>query len=83
MHSISTEPSTLFYGQRLFQQFVVDAFAVVDQVKLDWIRCNQSKIRADLYNGLADAIVQDECNAQVLGKRTILQSSYTVGDRFM
>ena len=62
LHTRQLEPSTLFYRRRLLQQLVVNGFAVVDQPKLDWIRYNQSKICADLYNGLADVLIQDECN---------------------
>ena len=83
MHTRQLEPSTVFYGRRLLLQLVVDGFAVVDQAKLDWIRYNQSKIRVDLYNGLADALIQDKCNPQALGKRTVLPSSFLGGDRFM
>ena len=83
LHTQQLEPSILFNGRRLLQQLVVDEFAVVDQAKLDWIRYNQSKIHADLYNGLADVLIQDECNPQALGKRTVLPSSFLGGDRFM
>ena len=34
LHTRGEEPATLFQAQRLFQQFVVDAWAVVDQSKL-------------------------------------------------
>jgi len=44
---------------------------------------NQSQIRSDLYNGLADAIVQDEVNPAALGRRIELPSSFLGGDRFM
>ena len=77
------EPFTLFYGRGLLQQLVVHGFGVVDQTKLDWIRYNRSKIRADLYNGLANALIQDECNPEALGKRTVLPSSFLGGNRFM
>jgi len=74
---------TLFQGARLFQQYLVDAFATVDQTKLEWIRMNQSQIQSDLYNGLADAIVRDEVNPQALGRRIVLASSFLGGDRFI
>ena len=83
MHTWQLEPFTLFYGRRLLQQLVVDRFAVVDQAKLDCIRYNRSNICADLYNGLANALIQDECNPEALGKRTVLPSSFLGGNRFM
>ena len=83
MHIRLQEPTTLFLAGRLFQQYIVDVFAVVDQAKLDWIRMHQAQIRADLYNGLADAIVPDEVNASALGRRIVLPSSFLGSDRFM
>ena len=83
LHTRSQEPATLFQAGRLFQQYVVDAFAVVDQAKLECIRMHQAQIRADLYNGLADTIVRDEVDASALGRRIVLPSSFLGSDRFM
>jgi hypothetical protein len=48
------------------------------------MRHNQSQFRADLYNGIADSMAQnDEVDGADLGRRIILPSSYTGGDRFM
>ena len=77
------EPATLFLASRLFQQYIVDAWTVVDQAKLEWIRMNQASLRADLYNGLADAIVQNEVDILVLGWRIVLPSSFLASDRFI
>jgi len=55
----------------------------VNQAKLEWIRINQASLRADLYNGLADAIVQDKVDISVLGRRIVLPSSFLGSDRFM
>ncbi|CEI93607.1 Putative Transcriptional factor B3 [Rhizopus microsporus] len=69
----------IFYAKKLFQQFLADAWAVRDQNKLDWIRHNQDRLRADVYNGLADAIAEgDQVNAANLGRRFILPSSHTI-----
>ena len=83
MHPRIGESDILFCGQRLWQQYLVDAWAVCDQNKLLWLSHHQANIRSDLYNGLVDAMVRDEIDASAIGKRTILPSSYTAGDRFM
>lgn len=83
LHQRATEYPTIFLSKRLFQQYLVDAWAICDQNKLDWIRNHQSDIRADLYNGLQDALINDDVNAASLGRRFILPSSYTGGPRFM
>ncbi|KAG1447044.1 hypothetical protein G6F56_009386 [Rhizopus delemar] len=44
---------------------------------------NQSKIRADLYNGLEDALINQDTDAGSIGTRLILPSSFVGGPRFM
>ncbi|KDQ53685.1 hypothetical protein JAAARDRAFT_136560, partial [Jaapia argillacea MUCL 33604] len=61
---------------------MVDAWAVTDQAKLRWFRNNQTKIMADVYQGLVDAVARD-ANLNDIGKRTILPSSYIAGTRCM
>lgn len=61
----------------------MDAWAVCDQNGLVWLQNNQRNLRADLYNGLADTLLHTDGNLENLGRRMILPSSYTGGDRFM
>ncbi len=42
----------LFRGGRLRQQFIMDAYVVVEQNRLRYSCLNQKKIRVDLYQGL-------------------------------
>jgi len=51
-HIRRNDPETLFRGGRLFQQYVVDAWCSIEGSELFWIRENQKKIRADLYQGV-------------------------------
>ena len=60
LHPRWDEQSTIFQAQMLFQQFVVDAWAVCDQNKLAWIRSHQANIRSDLYHGLADVTESED-----------------------
>lgn len=48
-----------------------------------WLHTNQSRLRSDLYNGLADTLVQSNVNTDAIGRRIILPSSFTGGDRYM
>ena len=70
-------------GYRLFQQYVVDAWANIDQAVLKWIFHNQSDIRADLYSGSGDTAAISDATSDQVGKRIILPSSYIGSDRFM
>ena len=83
LHQRTNEYPTLFLAKGLFQKYLVNAWAICDQNKLDWIRNHQSDIRADLYNGLQDALINDDVNADYLGRHFILPSSYTGGPRLM
>ena len=42
---------SLRLGGRLFQQFLVDAWACIEQARLLWVRLNQAAIRSELYSG--------------------------------
>jgi len=69
----------LQYGRRMFQAYIVDEAVRIEDDRLKWIYLNQSTIRADLYQGLADALEADDVlNA---GRRKILPSSFTNGPR--
>ena len=82
LHTRNTEYPIILKAKRLFQQYLVDIWAICDQNKLDWFRRNQKRIRADLYGGLEDALLNEDVDARALG-RMILPSSYTGGPRFM
>lgn len=75
------EDNMLHLSGRLFQQFVVDIYAQIEQDRLLYLRYNQDKIRADVYQGLIDATVSGEFNR--IGRRVVLPSSFTGGDRYM
>lgn len=74
---------TLLYGGKLAQQYWTDMYVKVEQSRLDFILFNQQKIRAELYQGLLDAIDHhDEANAGVpVEKSVILPSTFLGGHR--
>ena len=82
LHLRANEYPIIFKAKRLFQQYLVDTWAVCEQNKLDWIGDNQRKIRSDLYGGLEDALLGDDVDVRSTG-RLILPSSFTGGPRYM
>ena len=52
---------------RLFHQYLGDIFAKVEQLRFNNIKCNQQKIRVDLYNKLADAVSAGDINPGEFG----------------
>ena len=68
---------------RLYHQYLVDMYAKVEQLRLNYIKCNQQKIRVDLYSGLADAISSGDIDPGEFERRMILPSSFTSSPREM
>ncbi|GKE93842.1 DNA helicase, partial [Tanacetum coccineum] len=73
----------LFRGGRLFQQYVIGVFCVVEQNRLDYIRKKQNDIRSDYLSGLYDAISRGERDGYEVEGRIILPMSFTGGPRYM
>lgn len=83
LHERLNESNHLFLAGRLWQQYLVDAFASCDQNKLTYLRQNQKALRVELYRGVADAIDSGD-NFENIGRRaTILPSTYIGGPRSM
>ncbi|CAG8492365.1 13106_t:CDS:2, partial [Dentiscutata heterogama] len=59
LHVRSPIDSILHHAGRLFHQYIVDQYAKIEQNRLLWQRMNQQTIRAELYQGLADALAND------------------------
>jgi hypothetical protein len=68
---------------RLLQQFIVDAYACIEQNRLKFIRKNQRQLRCDLYNGLQDALNAGNVFRNDIGQKMILPSSFQGGERAM
>ncbi|XP_028752798.1 uncharacterized protein LOC114712429 [Neltuma alba] len=81
--SRENEISILLHAGKLFQQFIVDGYTMIESQRLLWVRTHQKELRADLYQGLTDALLSGERNASSVGKRVIVPSSFTGGARYM
>ena len=66
---------------RLMQQYVVDMYAKIEQLRLNFIRNNQAQLRAEQYQGLYDAILHGD--AQNTGRKIILPATFHGGPRYM
>ncbi|CAN1247135.1 ATP-dependent DNA helicase PIF1 [Linum grandiflorum] len=72
----SQSQSHILLCGKLFQQYVVNAYALVDEERLDWQRKNQWILRRHVYHGLVDAFNKGDTDLEHSGKRMILSSSY-------
>ncbi|XP_052111545.1 LOW QUALITY PROTEIN: uncharacterized protein LOC127742858 [Arachis duranensis] len=69
--------------RRLFQQFLVDGFSMIESSRLNYIRLDQEKLRCEMYKGIKEAVLSGETTPSSRGKRIILPSSFTGGPRYM
>ncbi|CAH1440059.1 unnamed protein product [Lactuca virosa] len=75
--------NVILLGGRLLQQFVVDIYIKLETSRLEFCRKNQSKIRADLYQGLVDCVNAGEVRPTMIGQRVVLPASFIGGPRDM
>ncbi|ONM33732.1 hypothetical protein ZEAMMB73_Zm00001d041806 [Zea mays] len=73
----------ILHGKRLFQQFAVDTYIKIESSRLDFICKNQDQLRADLYQGLVDIMLDGDVRAEKVGKRTVLSALFIGGPRDM
>ena len=62
---------TLIKAWRLFHQYVVDVFTVIEQERLRWAKDNQDQLRADLYKNIFDAVSKGDTKGIKIGKKVI------------
>nr|XP_042905134.1 uncharacterized protein LOC122270722 [Parasteatoda tepidariorum] len=82
--SIRETFSLLHRSQKLYLQWVVDMYVRIEGTRLNFIRHNQSNLRADMYLNVADYIHQRaaENNLRV-GRQVILPSSFIGSPLYM
>ena len=68
----------------LFQQYIVDMYSKVEVAPLLYIHYNQSKLHAEVYQGLSDAVHASDGNVDgsQLGRQVVLPSSFTGGTQY-
>lgn len=79
----SAEGTQLMGSGKLLQQFMVDGYIMMDTQRLQWIRHNQPALRVESYRKLTDAVSRGDTNPSSAGRRVVLPSSYTGGQRWM
>lgn len=81
------EARTILSSRKLFQQFLVDGYMMMEAHRLAFIMRNQPLLRSDNYRTLDDAIRRGELDAGDpagnVGKRFVLPSSFVGGPRYM
>ena len=87
LHTQPGKSDAIFRTCRLFQEYLVVSFAKIENNRLYFIQTNQSKLRAELYNNLCDAMhrhdAQNSTDPLVVGRPVILPSSFAGSPRDM
>lgn len=83
IQSRAEEAQTLLCSRRLYQQFLVDGFIMVESERLNWLRKNQSKLRVSKYRSLNESDHQIQTQGSNKGKRVILPETHVGSRRYM
>ncbi|XP_022003411.1 uncharacterized protein LOC110900859 [Helianthus annuus] len=75
--------SLLVNAKKLFQQFLVDGYTMIESARLNYIRTQQPKLRVQNLKNLNATVESGENNASSCGKPILLPSSFTGGSRYM
>ena len=75
--------NTLLRGGRLFQQFIVDAYTSVEEMRLQYIKDNQKSMRSEIFKGIRDSVSRGDLEGTSVGKIIILLASFTAGPRYL
>jgi helitron helicase-like protein len=72
-------------AEELFQQYIVDMYAKIEQNRLNFFKVNQSTIRTELYQGIQDVLnaTYANINASNVDKKIKLPSFFIGGPRYM
>uniref|UniRef100_A0A0R0HST2 ATP-dependent DNA helicase n=1 Tax=Glycine max TaxID=3847 RepID=A0A0R0HST2_SOYBN len=83
LQSIPNEAQTLLHSRRLFQQFTVEAYTMVESERFNYIRNNQKKLRVDKYCSLQNSLDVGTSQGLNKDKRVILPSTFVGSPRYM
>ncbi|GKD06148.1 ATP-dependent DNA helicase RRM3-like protein [Tanacetum coccineum] len=69
--------------RRLFQQFLVDGYTMIEAERMSFNRKQQKDLRSETYSKLAKLTEDPESGVQLRGKKVVLSSSFTGSPRYM
>ncbi|KAF8077513.1 hypothetical protein N665_1031s0003 [Sinapis alba] len=73
----------LLLSSRLLQQFLVDAYTMIERHRLRYIQKNQSNLRTLKFRKFVAAANDGHSDVAIEGNRIIIPSSFTGGPRYM
>ncbi|XP_071719074.1 uncharacterized protein [Rutidosis leptorrhynchoides] len=76
-------PTLVHLGRKLYQQFVVDAYTMIESERISFIRKNQNILRADTFSNVINASLSGNVVNSMMGNMIKLPSSFTGSARYM
>ena len=70
-------------ARRLTQQFIVDAYTMVESERMSFIKNQNNELRSENYSKLSKLVKEGDTGIKLRGKRVILPSSFTGSPRYM
>ena len=70
-------------ARRLCQQFIVDAYTMIESERMSFVKNQQKDLRSETYSKLAKLAEQEDSGVTLRGKKVILPSSFTGSPRYM
>lgn len=83
IHEREDEPTTILCSRKLFHQFLVDGYTMVETDRMNYFKANQKNFRTDIKKNLTHAVDRGETCPSSIGKRYVLPSSFSGGERNM
>ncbi|GJW45254.1 hypothetical protein Tco_0074053, partial [Tanacetum coccineum] len=75
--------SMVLNARRLCQQFIVDAYTMIERERMSYIRNQQKDLRSETYSKLAQLAEEEDSGVKLRGKKVVLPSSFTGSPRYM
>ena len=73
--------SAIHHCKRLFQEYCVVQYCKEEAQRLNFIRHNQKKLRAELYQGVCDSVERGDSGP--IGHRVVLPATFVGSQRYM
>ncbi|KAH1212876.1 hypothetical protein GmHk_14G040955 [Glycine max] len=83
LQSRTDEAQTILHSRRLFQQWIVDGYCMIESQKINYVRQYQQQLRVDKYINLTGSNDHPKTLGRERGKRIILPSSFVGDQRYM
>jgi hypothetical protein len=77
------EFNIMFFGGRLFQQWLMDMYVKLESMRVDWYSLpkHQKIIRVELYRGIVNTSKAGEAHASEVGRLVVLPRNFNGGER--